>query len=653
MSKNKGAHPPIVINARDAEIWAWDREVVGECACQEEGATISLQINGATYPVTRAGSRWQTKIHLDEGDNQLIAICKHPDGRVFTSETVMYRVRLEDRPTARIACSIADGHVTLDGRGSQPGEGRRRPILQYQWRARPTNPATLYVHNESESDSRPFTDVIARPTLQVDLPTIDGEYYVSLQVTDAAGRSDASTICLVVADGQIRPVAWEHENAAWVEQAIVYGVVPHNFGSPGFRSVIERLDYLHDLGINAIWLSPINETPDGGHGYRVTNYFELRPEYGNKADFQELVRQAHARGIRVLMDFVPNHTSDQHRYFQDTLQYGIASPYYHFYDRDADGNYTYYFHWTYLPNLNFDHPEVERWMIEAFTYWVREFDVDGFRVDVAWGIKQRRPDFWPKWRRALHRIRPDLLLLAEASARDPYYFTQGFDAAYDWNDQLGHGSMENAFTEPGLIGERLRAALTNEGRGFHEDALIFRFLNNNDTGPRFITRYGVDLTRVAAAMLLTLPGIPLVYTGEEVGAEFEPYKTPGPISWEDRYGLRPYYQKLIALRRRLACLHSRRWRLVATLPASDTLGYVRYAPTADQAALVLLNYSAADVMITVELSEEAASLTQTGALVDVLHDETIAVKAGPRLEAPLPAFSARILCAPQVASSIH
>lgn len=131
---------------------------------------------------------------------------------------------------------------------------------------------------------------------------------------------------------------------------IVYGVVPRNVGPHGYRSVEERLPALRDLGVNAIWLSPINTTLPDNFGYSVVDYFDLRPEYGTKEDFKRLVQAAHEQGIRVLMDFVPNHSSDKHPYFVDAQERGTASPYYDYYDRDANGEPTHYFHWTHLPD---------------------------------------------------------------------------------------------------------------------------------------------------------------------------------------------------------------------------------------------------------------------------------------------------------------
>ena len=281
------------------------------------------------------------------------------------------------------------------------------------------------------------------------------------------------------------------------------------------------------------------------------------------------------------MDFVPNHTSAQHPYYLSAAQRGPASAYYDFYDRDAAGKVTTYFDWENLKNLNYDNPEVQQYMIEAFAYWVREFGIDGFRVDVAWGVRERAPEFWPRLRDELKRIDPDLLLLAEASARDPYYDIVGFDAAYDWTHRLGDWSWRDAFEDDASTAARLRAALIGsrtvkpDARMSHSGALVFRFLNNNDTGERFVTRYGIARTRLAATMLLTLPGLPLLYTGDEVGAEFEPYDEGPVLTWTDAHGLRDHYAELLALRREHAALRSDRLEILETSHPDVVLAYMR------------------------------------------------------------------------------
>jgi cyclomaltodextrinase / maltogenic alpha-amylase / neopullulanase len=438
-------------------------------------------------------------------------------------------------------------------------------------------------------------------------------------------------------------VASAADTPAWVERAVVYGVVPAKFGDAGFRSVGAQLDDLADLGIDALWLPPLHPTPPGDFGYAVMDYFGVRADYGTEEDFRALIHAAHARSIRVLMDFVPNHTSAEHPWFRDALARGPASPTYAFYDRDPSGAPTHYFDWTHLPNLNYDHPEVRRTMLDAFASWVRGFDVDGFRVDAAWGVKQRRPDFWPVWRQELKRLKPGLLLLAEASARDPYYPANGFDAAYDWTDELGHWAWEEAFADgadPARITAGLRAALV-AGTG----GLVFRFLNNNDTGERFVARHGPALTRVAAALLLTLPGLPCLYTGDEIGAAYHPYRDPAPLDWDaDPHRLRPYYRSLIELRRRLPSLHSRAWTLLDAEPAARVLAYARGGGGADPPALVLLNFGGEPVVARVAIPDGYAALTGP-VLTDVLAGETLAVGPGPRIEVEMAPWTARILIA--------
>lgn len=379
-------------------------------------------------------------------------------------------------------------------------------------------------------------------------------------------------------------------DAEWYAGAVFYGVVPPLFGAEPFDAVIARLDDLQALGVDAIWLSPIHPTDDpSAISYSVTDYLGVRPDFGDPEDLRRLVREAHARGMRVLMDFVPNHTSARHPFFLDAAAKGPASRFYNFYARDADGQPTHYFNWEWLKNLNYRNPEVRRLIIDAFSHWVREFDIDGFRVDAAWGIRERAPDFWPELDRALTRIKPGVFLLAEASARDPYYVSHGFDAAYDWTHELGKWAWESAFADLRRVGPGLERALAP---GPTPMSRVARFLNNNDTGDRFVTRHGVEATRVAAVLLHALPGIPIVYTGDEVGAEFRPYDDPAPIKWNDVHELRPLYRTLARLREELPALRCGSFTSLRSRGSSATYAFVRDAGASDL-ALVVLNFGPA------------------------------------------------------------
>jgi glycosidase len=420
----------------------------------------------------------------------------------------------------------------------------------------------------------------------------------------------------------LREVDPDHDHSAWIDRAVVYGVVPWLFGERGLADVTARLDQLADLGVTALWLSPIMESPPGDFGYAVTDYFRLRRNVGTEDDLRDLVRAAHARGMRLILDFVPNHLSDRNAYFTDTIAHARSSPYFDFFARDRNGRPEHYFDWANLENLNYANPEVQRLVIEGFAYWVREFDVDGFRVDAAWGPRQRAPHFWPRWRRELKRVKPDLLLVAEASARDPYYGRHGFDAAYDWSGKLGDWAWREAFDDEKNTARRLRSAIEATA----PDAAVFRFLENNDTGARFLARYGQNRTKVAAAMLLTLRGIPCLYTGQEVGAGYEPYRDAGPIAWDDVNGLRSWYRRLIALRREYPAFRSRDLRFVDVAPDDNVLAYVRGAEKPSDSLLVILNYGPRPAVIT--LRDNAEPLRKAGKFIDLVTGDEIAPNDG-------------------------
>ncbi|WP_426751175.1 alpha-amylase family glycosyl hydrolase [Myxococcus sp. Y35] len=454
---------------------------------------------------------------------------------------------------------------------------------------------------------------------------------------EAAVRNAATTEASAAA-----PTCGPVKDPDWMEGAVVYGVVPPLFGEQPFQAVTARLDYLRELGVDVLWLSPVNKTTDpGDFGYAVTDYFDVRPDYGTKADFKELVDQAHARGMKVMMDFVPNHTSNAHPYFQDVLSKGKQSPYFGYYDRDAQGQPTHYFDWKHLPNLNYDNPDVVAMVQRAFQYWVREFDVDGFRVDVAWGVKERQPGFWCDLSTALRKEKPDVYLLAEASAHDPYFVSNGFNAAYDWSASLGHWAWEHVFEDRQKVAPRLYAALKG---GQTPVDRVARFLNNNDTAKRFIGRYGPGATRVAAALLLTLPGVPIVYTGDEVGAEYEPYQEPPPLAWDaDPHGLREHYRRLIALRDEHPALAAGAWLPVPVKGNPSALAYLRHQVGASEPVLVVLNFGPA-ATLRLSLPEAYANLSNQVALRDLLTEKNVTVRSnGKRLEVAMPASGAVLL----------
>lgn len=416
-SSERSGSSRIALDRFGGDAWTWEKRLSGTCpGCPPETA-IELRVDDATFAADRDGVSFNATVRLEPGENRVVAAAKLPDGSEMTSAPVTYTVRLEPRPKAQLIAGSSGDRLTFDGTGSEPSEYDRAAIKRWaiSWRG-------------GSDGSIPFTE-IAAGRWSVEIPADDGEYYVQLTVEDEQGRSDEAVVYFVVEGGEARLPDSVHARAAWIADAVVYGVVPRFYDPPNLNGVMARLDDMTDLGVTALWFSPLTKTLPGDFGYAVTNYFEIRSDYGGKDDFKRLIEAAHARGLRVLMDFVPNHTSVEHPYFQDAEAHGEASSYWEFYDRDPGGNPTHYFDWNHLPNLNYDNPEVQRFMLEAFAYWVREIDVDGFRVDAVWGIKERKPEWIDAFLAEMNRLKPDTLLIAEASARDEFYFERGFDAA--------------------------------------------------------------------------------------------------------------------------------------------------------------------------------------------------------------------------------
>jgi cyclomaltodextrinase / maltogenic alpha-amylase / neopullulanase len=376
----------------------------------------------------------------------------------------------------------------------------------------------------------------------------------------------------------------------------------------------------------------------------------VRPAYGTLEDLRALVDGAHAREMRVIMDFVPNHTSDQHPYFADAEAHGTRSPYWSFFERDEEGHPTHYFDWANLPNLAYDHPEVRRWMREAFSFWARELDVDGFRVDAAWGVQRRAPGFFRELAEELYRIDPELLLIAEASARDPYWAEVGFAAAYDWTEEIGrwawHDAMGHADPDPGIDVPALREAILQTERAAR--VRVARFLDNNDTGARFLTRQGRGAHDAASALLFALPGLPSLFTGAEVGAEYEPYAREEPLDWERGADVGRALARRIATRRVLPVLARGELEMLEAEPADAVLAFARRDPgRGHAAALVVVELGGEARSARVAVPPDLARELGPGAWRDRLGERPVTVRRrGERIELPLPAHAAYVFSAP-------
>ena len=312
--------------------------------------------------------------------------------------------------------------------------------------------------------------------------------------------------------------------------------------------VTAKLDYLQSLGVSGIWLMPINPSPSY-HGYDVTDYQAVNPQYGTLADFRRLADEAHKRGIRVIIDMVINHTSDESPWFKAALDphspyrdwYSWADKYTDLESASAAGDRAWQTagkqHYlgifaSSMPDLNYDNPAVRAAMIKAGQFWLKQ-GADGFRLDAARHIYENFPwdvddpaalaknlAWWNEYRRGLDAVNPHTYLVGEVTqptATDLAPYLKPLDAVFNFPLAVQLIDAAKSERNQGLGPTLDRSYAAYEAVGGHpiKDA---PFLSNHDQ-ERVMSQLdgNPQHMRTAAAMLLTLPGEPYVYYGEELG----------------------------------------------------------------------------------------------------------------------------------------
>ncbi|WP_163538599.1 alpha-amylase family glycosyl hydrolase [Gracilibacillus sp. YIM 98692] len=361
-----------------------------------------------------------------------------------------------------------------------------------------------------------------------------------------------STQTSILAEGKA-PI--KQDKIVQTENDVFYEILVRSFadsdgdGVGDLRGVAEKLDYIEDLGATAIWLMPITPSPTY-HKYDTTDYYSIDPEYGDIEDFQYLVEEADKRGIDVIMDFVVNHTSIEHPWFQQAMDPDSEyRDYYIWADENTDTNekgpwdqqmwheaesgdhYLAHFYDTLpsvIPDLNFYNNEVQDEIINAAKHWM-DLGVDGFRLDAAphiyWpgdGVHydhEANVQWWKKFETELQKVDPDVYLVGEIwqdkEVVASYY--EGMESAFNFD--LGDAIMESVQTgenhDIAELQEEVLALYNKKREGGATDAV---FLNNHDE-VRTMTQFegNEKKAKLAASILMTLSGNPYIYYGEELG----------------------------------------------------------------------------------------------------------------------------------------
>jgi cyclomaltodextrinase len=383
------------------------------------------------------------------------------------------------------------------------------------------------------------------------------------------------------------------DSPAWVHDGVIYEIFPRQFSARGdFDGVTAQLDRLQQLGVNILWLMPIH--PVGklkakgtlGSPYAVRDYYGINPEYGTAADLHRLVSEAHKRHLKLIIDIVANHTS------WDSVMMKTPA----FYTHDASGKIIPPMpDWSDVADLNYDNAQLRHYMIDMLKYWIREFDLDGFRCDAAGMVPT---DFWEQARVELSALKPDLLMLAEWE--DPPLMARAFDVDYSWKLYGAVGEVIQGRQPASVVREQWARDASQYERG----ALRLRFSDNHDQN-RAIARFGEPAALAASALMFTLDGVPLLYDGMEVGdtaesgapALFEKL----PILWsiaERRPEFPRFYQQIIALRRAHLALRSGEVAWLHNSDESRIVAFTRHSNA--ETLLIAINLSSRPFVGVVE-----------------------------------------------------
>jgi len=549
-------------------------------------ALVSLVNQGITHDTTVSvvGGIFSVLLHLIDGRN-LISASVTKSGVTTVSKVVVFDYHADHSTDIVIKYSISGSNVTLDASGSTNPD--QLPI-SFTWLPDSSNPANVNL----SSNNSPVTSFVS--------PLKNGEYYFTLTAITSLDTSWARAV-VVVDSGRPHIVNPETWHPAWVDSAVVYEIYVRSFSSNGkLSAVTAKLPQLKALGVNCIWLMPVMPAASP-HGYNVTDYYGINTDYGTKADFAKLVNTAHSYGIKVIMDLVINHTSLMHPFMTDAHRYREYSPYYSFYEWDSKGNYEFLFGWWDLPSINYEKLWVRDYLLRMARYWVEKFNIDGYRCDVAWAVNDTRPSgpmFWQDFRSQIKNTKPDVYLLAEADATGLQYFDKKFDSGYDWSlfnklkATLGHSSMVSSLD-----------SLINwyESPGYPSYVRPFRFLENHDEA-RFIDLFNVEQTKMAAAVLFTVPGVPLIYSGQEVGEKTQ----REIINWSDPYSLQPYYAKLAHIRLTNPAFQQGTFMRLNTSSGDSVYAYLRM--TGDNKGFVVNNFYGSPIRTTINIPSDTLHL---------------------------------------------
>ncbi len=408
---------------------------------------------------------------------------------------------------------------------------------------------------------------------------------------------------------------------SWSKDAVIYEVNLRQYTPEGtFKAFTEHLPRLKELGVDILWLMPIhpigekNRKGDLGSYYSVQDYTALNPDYGTMEDFKELVDKAHSLGMYVILDWVANHTAWDNPWITEHPDW---------YAKDENGEMIAPFDWTDVAKLDYENEEMRAAMIDALKFWITEADIDGYRCDVA---NEVPVDFWNQARPELDKVKKVFML---AESEEVVHHKYAFDMTYSW--KLHH--LMNSIAKGEKDANDLDTLLKKEGRLFPSDAYRMLFITNHDenswNGTEF-ERMG-DAVNTFAVLSFTLPGMPMIYTGQEAAFNRRlEFFEKDSVDWAD-YPLSDFYQKLGELRKENPALWSGldggKMKRIETSDNESIFVFLRKKD--DNLVMILTNLSDQSVEFTLEIEGESKYLKDwfSGERIQINKDIPIKLEA--------------------------
>lgn len=419
------------------------------------------------------------------------------------------------------------------------------------------------------------------------------------------------------------------QHPEWSKHATLYQINVRQFSKEGtFAAVEKELPRIKALNVDILWLMPIhpigekNRKGTLGSPYSVKDYYGVNPEFGTLDDLKRFIAAAHALDMKVILDWVPNHTAWDNP---------LATAHPDWYQKDWHGGFrpTPWFDWSDIINLDYRSPGLRHYMTEVMKYWVRDVGIDGYRCDVAGFIPL---DFWNNLRRELDAIKP-VFMLAEWESRDLH--AEAFDASYAWS---WYEAMHKICTGQADVGALFNYYAWNEGF-YPENIMRMNFVSNHDKNSWEGTEFENFRDGLDAAIVLSVvsEGIPLIYNGQEAGFNHRLlFFEKDPIVWRD-HPMADFYRKLFALKKANTALWNAKWGAkmvqVVNSEGSKVFSFVR--ENAQDKVFALMNFSAEPRTFKLTDGPYAGSYT------DFATGEKVAIAEGATLT--LPAWGWRVL----------